>query len=110
MCTTAQNNAEEVRISKRHELSKEELHRQAKEKIRLTLHEKHDDLFLILSLEELFSRKANSFKLKQDLLDFVLRVDQYIDGLKLEKNIKEVLIDEDDDDDDDVGCSAVGVH
>ena len=61
------------------------------------------DLFLISSLEELSSRKANSFKLKQDLLDFVLRVDQYIDGLKLEKNIKEVLIDEDDDDDD-VGC------
>ena len=95
--------AEEVKISKRHELSKEELHRQAKEKIRLALLEKHDDLFLISSLEELSSRKANSFKLKQDLLDFVLRVDQYIDGLKLEKNIKEVLIDEDDDDDD-VGC------
>ena len=52
--------AEEVKISKRHELSKEELHRQAKEKIRLTLLEKHEDLFLISSLGELSSRKANS--------------------------------------------------
>ena len=38
-------------------------------------------------------------------MDSVLRVDQYIDGLKLKENIKEVLIGEDVEDDD-VGCVA----
>ena len=56
-------------------------------------------------MEDLSSRKAHSWKLKQDLMDSVLRVDQYIDGLELKENIKEVLIGEDVEDDD-VGCVA----
>ena len=90
--------AEEEKLLKRNALSKEELHKEAMEKIEIALMEREDDVFLRSYLDELQSKKASSFKLKQELIEYVAKVDQYIGDLQLEKNIREVLVANDDGD------------
>ena len=68
------------------------------EKIEIALLEREDDVFLRSYLDELQSKKASSFKLKQELIEYVAKVDQYIGDLQLEKNIREVLVANDDGD------------
>ena len=51
-----------------------------------------------LRFGSLHSKKASSFKLKQELIEYVAKVDQYIGDLQLEKNIREVLVANDDGD------------
>ena len=90
--------AEEEKLLKRNALSKEELLKEAMEKIMTALLEREDDVFLRSYLDELQSKKASSFKLKQELIEYVAKVDQYIGDLQLEKNIREVLVANDDGD------------
>ena len=73
--------AEEEKIARRNELSKEEMHKQVTGRINDRLKVYTDDPFLLSSLETLKAKKPQSFNPKKVLTEFCSQIDQYIENL-----------------------------
>ena len=93
---------EEEKITKRNELSKEELHKKAIRTIKVVLESKVDDQFLQNSLEILQNKKPHSFNPKQTLTELCSRIEQYTEDLMIQDRLSELQsIVEDGNNDDD---------
>ena len=88
--------AEEEKIAKRNELSKDDLHKQAISSIKKTLESYSDDAFLLSSLEILEKKKAQSFNPKTILIELCSKIEQYIDNLVINDHINDLVCDEDE--------------
>ena len=90
--------AEEEKIAKRNELSKDELHKQAIASIKKCLESESDDAFLLNSLKTLENKKPQSFNPKKVLVELCSQIEQYIDNL----SIRDLVADLDHEDEDDL--------
>jgi hypothetical protein len=88
--------AEEEKIAKRNELSKEELHKQAIASIKESLEVESDDPFLKSCLETLEAKKPQSFNPKKVLTELCSQIDQYIENLAISDLVTVLASDEED--------------
>ena len=88
--------AEEEKILKRNELSKEELHKHAISNIRKALDNHKEDAFLLDNLEILERKKAQSFSPKSVLSELCSKIEQYVENLLINTQISDLVCDDGD--------------